>query len=71
MCVIVLLKAPDKVCSVPGSYRPIYLLSVFGKVLERMLVKRLERMMSNKMYDEQYGFVKDQSTEDAWNRVQE
>jgi len=49
--VVVLLKSPDKVRSEPGSYRPICLLSVLGKVLERMMVRRLERMMYGRMCD--------------------
>lgn len=69
--VIVLLKSPDKVRSDSGSYRPICLLSVLGKVLERMMVKRMQRMVNDRMCDAQYGFVKGRSTEDAWNRVHE
>ncbi|KMQ89014.1 reverse [Lasius niger] len=69
--VIVLLKSPEKVRSDPGSYRPICLLSVLGKVLERMMVKRLERLVSERLCDAQYGFVRGRSTEGAWNRVQE
>lgn len=68
---IVLLKSPDKVRSDPGSYRPICLLSVFGKVLERMMVNRLERKMCGKMCDMQFGFMRGRSTEDAWNRATE
>lgn len=59
--VVVLLKSPDKVRSDPGSYRPICLLSVLGKVLERMMVRRLERMMCGRMCDAQFGFTRDRS----------
>ena len=63
--VIVLLKSPEKVRSDPGSYRPICLLSVLGKALERMMIKRLERLVSERLCDAQYGFVKGRSTESA------
>lgn len=42
---VVLLKSPDKVRSDPRSYRGICLLPVLGKVLERVLVSRLQEMM--------------------------
>lgn len=42
--VIVLLKSPDKVRSNPGSYRGISLLIVLSKVLDRIMVSRLERL---------------------------
>lgn len=67
--VVVLLKSPERVRSDPGSYRPICLLSVLGKVLERMMVRRLERKVCDGMCDEQYGFRAGRSTEGAWNRV--
>ncbi|KMQ93189.1 reverse [Lasius niger] len=44
--VTVLLKSPEKVKWDPGSYRPICPLSVLGKVLDRMMVKKLERLNS-------------------------
>jgi Reverse transcriptase (RNA-dependent DNA polymerase). len=69
--VIVLLKSPDKDRMEPRSYRPISLLSVFGKVLERMMMKRLMNKVMNGMNDKQYGFRAGRSTEDAWNRVKE
>lgn len=70
--VIVLLKSPEKTRSDPGPYRPICLLSVLGKVLERMMVKRIERKkLCNRMCDAQYGFTVGRSTEGAWNRVLE
>lgn len=42
---VVLLKSSDKVISDPRSYRGICLLPVLGKVLERVLVSRLQEMM--------------------------
>lgn len=69
--VIELLKSPEKVRSDPGSYRPICLLSVLGKVLERMMVNRLERRMEGRMCEAQYSFVRGRTIEGAWNRVLE
>ncbi|KAK2577563.1 hypothetical protein KPH14_012910, partial [Odynerus spinipes] len=69
--VIVLLKSPERVRSDPGSYRPICLLSVLGKVLERMMVKRMERKVGNRMCSAQHGFMIGRSTESAWNCVLE
>lgn len=69
--VVVLLKSPEKVRLDPGSYRPISLLFVLGKGLERMMVRRLERLMDGRMCDAQYGFAKGRSTEDAWECVKE
>lgn len=52
--VVVLLKSPDKVRTAPGSYRPICLLSVLVKVLERMMVRRLKRKIGDAMCDAQH-----------------
>lgn len=69
---VVLLKSPDKVRTDPGSYRPICLLPVMGKVLERMMVNRLNEKLTNEESSGcQYGFTKGRSTEDAWLRVKE
>lgn len=67
--VIVLLKSPERVRSDPSSYRPICLLSVCAKVLERMMVNRLEKKMNGRMNGAQYGFVRGRSTESAWWRM--
>ena len=67
--VIVLLKSPDKIRSDPGSYRPICLLNVLGKVLERMMVKRLKEKLAPGTSAAQFGFTPGKSTEDAWDRV--
>lgn len=68
---MVLLKSVDKVRSDPASYRPICLLSVLGKILERMMVERLKRKLGEGMCDAQYGFRTGRSTEGAWNYVLE
>lgn len=67
--VVILLKGMDKCRTSAGSYRPICLLSVFGKLLERLMV---ERVMKNERYvksGRQYGFEAGRSTEDAWGDV--
>lgn len=67
--VVVLLKASHKDKSEIASYRPICLLSVFGKTLERILVNRLNLAMAPEMSANQYGFTEARSTEDAWHKV--
>ncbi|GHJ61407.1 hypothetical protein NOK12_39250 [Nocardioides sp. OK12] len=62
-----LLKGADKDAEDPKSYRPICLLSVIGKVLERLLKLRLSEtsLAPGKLSDKQFGFVQGRSTEDA------
>ena len=50
----------------PASYRPIGLLSVLGKTLERMMVAHLDSRLSNRMNEAQHGFRGGRSTESAW-----
>lgn len=63
---VILLKGLDKPKSDPRSYRPICLLSVMGKALERVLVNRLNLLTEGRLHERQYGFVKGKSTDDAW-----
>lgn len=63
--VIVLLKSPENVRSDPGSYRPICLLLVLEKVLERIIVRRLECKVRGGMCDVQHGFMVGRSIESA------
>lgn len=49
----------------PRSYRPIGLLSVLGKTLEKMLVGRLRHHLLPTMNPRQYGFVPQRGTDDA------
>lgn len=64
---IVLLRKVQKPANEPSSYRPLCLLNDVGKVYELLLVQRLERHLesSQSLADEQYGFRKGRSTEDA------
>lgn len=49
----------------PKSYRPIGLLSVLGKILEKMLVARIKWHILPALNERQYGFMPQKSTEDA------
>lgn len=60
---VILLKAPDKDRTDPRSYRPICLLSVLGKALERVMVNRL--LERTTPHPAQFGFTAGRGTEDA------
>lgn len=62
-----LLKGEDKDETNPKSYRPICLLSVVGKLFERLLNKRLfaTALAPGKISDRQFGFMPGKSVEDA------
>lgn len=64
--VVILLKSGNRVKDNPRSYRPISLLPVLGKALERLMVSRLEEKVEVGLSDRQYGFRKGKSAEDAW-----
>jgi len=55
----------------PANYRPISLLTSLAKVLEMAMYKRLTKHISlnNLMTDQQYGFRKSYSTEEAIFRL--
>lgn len=63
--VIVLRKPNKKSYTDPKSYRPIGLLPVFGKILEKMLVCRIKWHILPKLSTRQYGFMPQRSTEDS------
>lgn len=67
--VVVIPKSADRPLDDPASYRPICLLSVLGKVLEKVLVARLETRLT--LHPSQFGFVRGRSTEDAWLAARE
>ena len=60
--VVTILKGPDKDLSNPKSYRPVSLLSVPSKVLERLIVTRLEDETREVMSHDQHGFTIGKST---------
>lgn len=63
---VVVLRKPGKAdYTLAKSYRPIGLLSIFGKVLEKMLVRRIKWHLLPMSNPRQYGFVPQRSTEDA------
>ncbi|XP_048000297.1 uncharacterized protein LOC125237346 [Leguminivora glycinivorella] len=63
--VIVLRKPGKSDYTVPKAYRPIGLLPVLGKTLEKMLVARLRFHLLPNMSTRQYGFMPQRSTEDS------
>lgn len=68
---LVLFSKAGKPPGESSSYRPICLLSVLGKVLERLIQRRLTEHLdaTGGLADAQYGFRKGRSTMDAINRV--
>ena len=62
-----LLKGEDKDRTDPKSYRPISLLPVIGKVLEKLMAGRLRALVNEHHIssDRQFGFRPGKSTEDA------
>lgn len=63
--VVVLRKPGKEDYSQAKSYRPIGLLSVMGKVLEKILIKRVRWHLLPGASPRQYGFVPQRCTEDA------
>lgn len=64
--IVVVLRKPGKDnYTSPKSYRPIGLLPVMGKILEKMLVRRLVWYLAPRMSPRQYGFMPQRSTEDS------
>ena len=64
-------KSPDKPRSDPASYRPISLLPVLGKTLERLMIGRIECKVNDRMNDAQHGFRRGRSTESAWAKMKD
>ena len=64
---LVLLRKRKKPRNEPSSYRPICLIDTMGKLLERMLLQRLETHVEERggLSPRQYGFRKGRSTVDA------
>lgn len=69
--ILVLLRKGDKPLGDPSSYRPICLLDTLGKLLERMILQRLEAHIeaNGGMSQRQFGFRKGLSTVDAITKV--
>ncbi|CAK1549484.1 unnamed protein product [Leptosia nina] len=63
---VVVLRKPGRTdYTTPKSYRPIGLLPVMGKIMEKMLVKRANWYIIPRMSARQYGFMPQRGTEDA------
>ncbi|KAL0822118.1 hypothetical protein ABMA28_005482 [Loxostege sticticalis] len=63
---VVVLRKPGKDdYTNPKAYRPIGLLPVLGKVLEKMLIARVKWHLIPRISTRQYGFMPQKSTEDA------
>nr|XP_037872912.1 uncharacterized protein LOC119629799 [Bombyx mori] len=64
--IVVVLRKPDKENYTEAkSYRPIGLLPVMGKILEKMMVNRIKWHVLPRMSTRQYGFMPQRSTEDS------
>lgn len=70
---VLIRKGPDKPPYQPSSYRPICMLDSSGKLLERLLLQRLESHLDahggRRRAANQYGFRKGVSTESAVQKV--
>lgn len=70
---VLLRKGPDKPPDAPSSYRPICMLDAPGKLLERLLLQRLEEHLDahggRRRAQNQFGFRKGVSTESAIGMV--
>ncbi|CAH2208513.1 jg11092 [Pararge aegeria aegeria] len=63
---VIVLRKPGKAdYSQAKSYRPIGLLPILGKILEKMIVRRIRWHLLPKANPRQYGFVPQRSTEDS------
>ena len=71
--VIALRKPGKKDYSIPRSYRPISLLSVMGKFLEKIMCKRLMGFLESRhlLSPHQFGFRRGRETEEACCRLTE
>jgi len=58
-------KPPDE----PSSYRPLCMLDTAGKVFERIIHNRIEKVADPLLAINQYGFRRSRSTVDAINKV--
>lgn len=70
---VLIKKGADKPPNAPSSYRPICILDVTGKLLERLLLQRLEKHLDEhggrRRAPNQFGFLRNISTETAVNCV--
>jgi hypothetical protein len=67
----VIKKAGKDDYRLPNSYRPISLLSIFAKILEKLLINRIMHYLksNNLLSEKQYGFTAQISTADALHSI--
>ncbi|CAK1591431.1 unnamed protein product [Parnassius mnemosyne] len=63
--VVVLRKPGKEDYTHPKAYRPIGLLPVLGKIVEKMIIRRVKWYIVPKISKNQYGFMPQRSTEDS------
>lgn len=70
---IIFFRKRNKDPASPRAYKPITLLSIFGKVLERIIKLRLMVPLETGNYfdEDQYGFCESQSTIDAMKKLKQ
>lgn len=68
---LVLIPKPNKPPDDPSSYRPLSILDVIGKLLEKLLLARMEEHLKNvdELSSRQFGFTKGKSTIDGIKAV--
>ena len=68
---LVLIRKKGKPNEDPSSYRPLCMLDTVGKILEQILLTRLEKVLTNAggLSPNKYGFCRRKSTIDATERV--
>lgn len=67
--IVTLLKSEERDVGLAASYRPICLLPVLGKILERLIVMKLEVVFYESVSVRQHGFMRGRSTESAIERL--
>jgi len=63
--VVPILKGQDRDVRNPKSYRPVSLLPVLGKIIEKVMNNRLRSQIEPRLSGKQYGFTPGRSTQDA------
>ncbi|BES92562.1 Hypothetical protein NTJ_05371 [Nesidiocoris tenuis] len=66
---VVMVKKPNKRSDDPESYRPISLLPLFSKILERLLLPHLMSALAHLLPDTQFGFRQNHSCSHQLHRV--
>ncbi|GBN61722.1 hypothetical protein AVEN_269673-1, partial [Araneus ventricosus] len=68
---LIIFNKPGKDPSLPNAYLPICLLSVLGKILDKILVFRITHLLhkNNRLHKQQHGFRNGRSCETAYFRL--